>query len=387
MTQIFHENPPLSLYIHLPWCIKKCPYCDFNSHEILTSAFHEELYVNALIDDLNLELDRIRDRRIISIFIGGGTPSLFSPESLDRLLNSARTQLNLSSDLEVTIEANPGAIEAEKFREYRALGINRLSLGIQSFDNQSLTSLGRIHNSSEAKRAIEFGKEAGFKNFNLDLMFGLPNQSIDDALSDLKQAVDQSPTHVSWYQLTIEPNTVFGSKPPKLPREDRIWTMQEKGAKFLKENNFQQYEISSFTRENHISIHNMNYWQFGDYIGIGAGSHGKITNISSGKIERYARHKIPERYIELVECNNAITKKKVLEINEIPLEFMMNALRLTKGIPTNLFLERTGLPIELIKEELLLAEDGDLLNHYKNKIKPSLRGQRYLNDLLQIFMK
>ena len=217
MTQIFHENPPLSLYIHLPWCIKKCPYCDFNSHEILTSAFREELYVNALIDDLNLELDRIRDRRIISIFIGGGTPSLFSPESLDRLLNSARTQLNLGSDIEVTIEANPGAIEAEKFREYRALGINRLSLGIQSFDNQSLTSLGRIHNSSEAKRAIEFGKEAGFKNFNLDLMFGLPNQSIDDALSDLKQAVDQSPTHVSWYQLTIEPNTVFASKPPKLP--------------------------------------------------------------------------------------------------------------------------------------------------------------------------
>ena len=387
MTQIFHENPPLSLYIHLPWCIKKCPYCDFNSHEILTSAFREELYVNALIDDLNLELDRIRDRRIISIFIGGGTPSLFSPESLDRLLNSARTQLNLGSDIEVTIEANPGAIEAEKFREYRALGINRLSLGIQSFDNQSLTSLGRIHNSSEAKRAIEFGKEAGFKNFNLDLMFGLPNQSIDDALSDLKQAIDQSPTHVSWYQLTIEPNTVFASKPPKLPREDRIWTMQEKGAKFLKENNFQQYEISSFTRENHISIHNMNYWQFGDYIGIGAGSHGKITNISSGRIERYVRHKIPERYIELVGCKNAITEKKVLEINEIPLEFMMNALRLTKGIPTNLFLERTGLPIELIKEELLLAEDGDLLNHYKNKIKPSFRGQRYLNDLLQIFMK
>ena len=387
MTQIFHENPPLSLYIHLPWCIKKCPYCDFNSHEILTSAFREELYVNALIDDLNLELDRIRDRRIISIFIGGGTPSLFSPESLDRLLNSARTQLNLGSDIEVTIEANPGAIEAEKFREYRALGINRLSLGIQSFNNQSLTSLGRIHNSSEAKRAIEFGKEAGFKNFNLDLMFGLPNQSIDDALSDLKQAVDQSPTHVSWYQLTIEPNTVFASKPPKLPREDRIWTMQEKGAKFLKENNFEQYEISSFTRENYISIHNMNYWQFGDYIGIGAGSHGKITNISSGKIERYTRHKIPERYIELVKCKNAITEKKVLEINEIPLELMMNALRLTKGIPTNLFLERTGLPIELIKEELLLAEDGDLLNHYKNKIKPSFRGQRYLNDLLQIFMK
>lgn len=387
MTQIFHEDPPLSLYIHLPWCIKKCPYCDFNSHEVLTSGFHEKLYLNALIDDLELELDRIRDRRIISIFLGGGTPSLFSPESLDRLLNSARTQLNLSSNIEVTIEANPGAIEAKKFGEYRAIGINRLSLGIQSFSNQSLSLLGRIHNSSEAKKAIEFGKEAGFKNFNLDLMFGLPNQSIDDALSDLKQAVDQSPTHVSWYQLTIEPNTVFGSKPPKLPKEDRIWSMQEEGAKFLKENNYEQYEISSFARDNHISIHNMNYWQFGDYLGIGAGSHGKITNISNSKIERYIRHKIPARYIELVECKNAITEKKVLETNEIPLEFMMNALRLTKGIPANLFLERTGLPIALIKEELLLAEHGDLLNHYKNKIKPSLRGQRYLNDLLQIFMK
>ena len=291
-----HQAPPLSLYIHLPWCIKKCPYCDFNSHEVPISGFDEKSYIDALINDLEVELHRMWGRTINSIFIGGGTPSLFLPESLDRLLSSIRARLNLNSNIEITLEANPGAVDAEKFLEYRAVGINRLSLGIQSFDNKSLALLGRIHNSNEARKAIELSKQSGFENFNLDLMFGLPNQTVDNALADLKQAVEQLPTHISWYQLTIEPNTIFSSNPPRLPNDDLIWSIQEQGQIFLQDNNFRQYEISAYARDNRVSIHNINYWQFGDYLGIGAGAHSKITNIAQGQIERFTRHKIQKRY-------------------------------------------------------------------------------------------
>ena len=385
--QTFHQAPPLSLYIHLPWCLKKCPYCDFNSHEVPASGFEEKLYINALINDLKFELNRIEGRKIVSIFFGGGTPSLFLPESIDQLLNSIQAQLNFDLDIEITLEANPGAVEAKKFHEYKAMGINRLSLGIQSFNDQSLTLLGRIHNANEAKKAIELSREAGFENFNLDLMFGLPNQKIDDVLTDLKQAVDYSPTHISWYQLTIEPNTIFGSKPPKLPSDDVIWSMQEKGQVFLKKNYFEQYEVSAYAKDNYRSIHNINYWQFGDYLGIGAGSHGKITSIINSQIERYVRHKIPARYIELVDLKNSITEKKVLETKEVPLEFMMNALRLTDGVTENLFFERTGLPIKTIEKELMIAKNRNLLDYHNKRIKPSFRGHRYLNDLLHVFMK
>ena len=385
--QIFHQAPPLSLYIHLPWCLKKCPYCDFNSHEVPASGFEEKLYINALINDLKFELNRIEGRKIVSIFFGGGTPSLFLPESIEQLLNSIQAQLNFDLDIEITLEANPGAVEAKKFHEYKAMGINRLSLGIQSFNDQSLTLLGRIHNANEAKKAIELSREAGFENFNLDLMFGLPNQKIDDVLTDLKQAVDYSPTHISWYQLTIEPNTIFGSKPPKLPSDDVIWSMQEKGQVFLKKNDFEQYEVSAYAKDNYRSIHNINYWQFGDYLGIGAGSHGKITSIINSQIERYVRHKIPARYIELVDLKNSITEKKVLETKEVPLEFMMNALRLTDGVTENLFFERTGLPIKTIEKELMIAKNRNLLDYHNKRIKPSFRGHRYLNDLLHVFMK
>ena len=385
--QTFHQAPPLSLYIHLPWCLKKCPYCDFNSHEVPASGFEEKLYINALINDLKFELNRIEGRKIVSIFFGGGTPSLFLPESIEQLLNSIQAQLNFDLDIEITLEANPGAVEAKKFHEYKAMGINRLSLGIQSFNDQSLTLLGRIHNANEAKKAIELSREAGFENFNLDLMFGLPNQKIDDVLTDLKQAVDYSPTHISWYQLTIEPNTIFGSKPPKLPSDDVIWSMQEKGQVFLKKNDFEQYEVSAYAKDNYRSIHNINYWQFGDYLGIGAGSHGKITSIINSQVERYVRHKIPARYIELVDLKNSITEKKVLETKEVPLEFMMNALRLTDGVTENLFFERTGLPIKTIEKELMIAKNRNLLDYHNKRIKPSFRGHRYLNDLLHVFMK
>ena len=382
-----HQAPPLSLYIHLPWCIKKCPYCDFNSHEVPISGFDEKSYIDALINDLEIELHRIRGRTINSIFIGGGTPSLFLPESLDRLLSSIRARLNLNSNIEITLEANPGAVDAEKFLEYRAVGINRLSLGIQSFDNKSLALLGRIHNSNEARKAIELSKQSGFENFNLDLMFGLPNQTVDNALADLKQAVEQLPTHISWYQLTIEPNTVFSSNPPRLPNDDLVWSIQEQGQIFLQDNNFRQYEISAYARDNRVSIHNINYWQFGDYLGIGAGAHSKITNIVHGQIERFTRHKIPKRYIELAGYGDVITEKKVLTSDEIPLEFMMNALRLTDGVPISFFSERTGLPIKNIEKELRLAKKKGLLDWQKTELKPSFEGQRYLNELLQIFMR
>ena len=382
-----HQAPPLSLYIHLPWCIKKCPYCDFNSHEVPISGFDEKSYIDALINDLEVELHRMRGRTINSIFIGGGTPSLFLPESLDRLLSSIRSRLNLNSNIEITLEANPGAVDAEKFLEYRAVGINRLSLGIQSFDNKSLALLGRIHNSNEARKAIELSKQSGFENFNLDLMFGLPNQTVDNALADLKQAVEQLPTHISWYQLTIEPNTIFSSNPPRLPNDDLVWSIQEQGQIFLQDNNFRQYEISAYARDNRVSIHNINYWQFGDYLGIGAGAHSKITNIDHGQIERFTRHKIPKRYIELAGYGDVITEKKVLTSDEIPLEFMMNALRLTDGVPISFFSERTGLPIKNIEKELRLAKKKGLLDWQKTELKPSFEGQRYLNELLQIFMR
>ena len=386
--QIFHQDPPLSLYIHLPWCLKKCPYCDFNSHEIPASGFEEKLYISTLISDLKFELNRIEGRKIVSIFFGGGTPSLFLPESIDQILNVIQAQLSIDLDVEITLEANPGAVEATKFGEYRAIGVNRLSLGIQSFNDQSLTLLGRIHDANEAKKAIELSKEAGFENFNLDLMFGLPNQEVDEALADLEIAADYLPTHISWYQLTIEPNTIFGSKPPELPSDDVISSIQKKGQAFLKKNNFEQYEISAYAKNNYTSIHNINYWQFGDYLGIGAGSHGKITNVTSNQIERYVRHKIPARYIELINLkSSAITEKKVLDVEEVPLEFMMNALRLTSGITENLFFERTGLPIEIIEKELMIAKNMGLVDYQNKKIKPSLQGHRYLNDLLQIFMK
>ena len=388
MIQKFHQVPPLSLYIHLPWCLKKCPYCDFNSHEITTSGFDEKGYVSALISDLKFEISRIEDRKIVSIFFGGGTPSLFSPESIDKILNSIKTQLNFDLNVEITLEANPGAVEAAKFQEYRTIGINRLSLGVQSFNNQSLNLLGRIHDANEAKNAIELSKEAGFENFNLDLMFGLPNQEIDEALTDLEQAVDYLPTHISWYQLTIEPNTIFGSKPPKLPSDNIIFSMQEKGQAFLKKNDFEQYEISAYAKNNYTSVHNINYWKFGDYLGIGAGSHSKITSITNSQIERYVRHKIPARYIESVNLKgSAIIERKVLEVEEIPLEFMMNGLRLSSGISTNLFFERTGLPIKIIEKELMIAKNMGLVDYHNEKIKPSPKGYRYLNDLLQIFMK
>lgn len=383
----FHENPPLSLYIHLPWCVKKCPYCDFNSHELSSSVIDENSYIDALIRDLELELPKIWGRTITTVFIGGGTPSLFSVGSLNKLLSALRARLNINSGIEITLEANPGTAEAEKFHGYREAGINRLSIGVQSFDDKNLKSLGRIHDTNEALKAIKFAKEAGFENFNLDLMFALPDQTMSNALNDLEVAVEQSPNHISWYQLTIEPNTVFYSKPPAVPSEDDSWLMQERGQQFLQDKGYQQYEISAYAKDNNLAVHNVNYWEFGDYLGIGAGAHGKITNVAEGKVERFTRHKIPKRYIELAGTESVVTVTRKLSRNDLVLEFMMNAMRLTQGIPTNLYLERTGQPVKIMEKELQIAVEQNLIDWQLHRLKPTMKGHRFLNELLEIFVK
>jgi len=385
----FKTNPPLSLYIHLPWCIKKCPYCDFNSHATNKEVFTEDTYVDALISDLESELPRIWGRPIVSIFIGGGTPSLFSAEAIERLMAALRSRLTFYHNTEVTMEANPGTAEAERFKAYRESGINRLSIGVQSFDDEKLKRLGRIHNSAEALAAIIMAKDAGFDEINIDLMFGLPEQSIDEAIFDLEVAIEQQPTHLSWYQLTIEPNTIFYSKPPALPADDLLWDMQRQGQTYLANEGFDQYEISAFARkgENHQCQHNRNYWQFGDYLGIGAGAHGKLTHVAEGKVERYARHRIPQSYIDKVKQSNAITETRSPDRDELPLEFMMNALRFNEGFHPSLFIEHTGLPLSHIKKQLEVAEGKGLIEWDINKIRPTETGHRYLNDLIELFMK
>ena len=381
----FSSNPPLSLYIHLPWCVRKCPYCDFNSHEN-KSAEDEEAYINALIRDVEFELPRIWGRMIMSVFIGGGTPSLFSEKSIDKLMSALRARLNLHPEIEVTLEANPGTAEANKFKAYREAGINRLSIGIQSFDDRFLKSLGRIHDANEAMGAVELANKAGFENINLDLMFGLPEQCIEQSQSDLNKAVALTPTHLSWYQLTIEPNTVFYSKPPILPEDDYLYDMQEQGQAYLSENGYKKYEISAYAKEKSLSFHNTNYWQFGDYLGIGAGAHGKITNVAEGKIERFTRHKIPKRYIQLAGDDAVITEVKKLSRNDLPLEFLMNAMRLTDGVDTKLYLERTGLPLKQIEKQLMMASENGLIDWQIDTLKPTETGQRFLNDLLELFV-
>jgi len=385
----FKTNPPLSLYIHLPWCIKKCPYCDFNSHATDNDAFPEDTYIDALISDLESELPRIWGRPIISIFIGGGTPSLFSAEAINRLMAALRERLTFYHNTEITMEANPGTAEADRFKAYRESGINRLSIGVQSFDDEKLKSLGRIHNSAEALSAIAMAKDAGFDEINIDLMFGLPGQSIDQAMSDLEVAIEQQPTHLSWYQLTIEPNTIFYSKPPALPVDDLLWDMQQQGQGYLSDKGFDQYEISAYARrgDDHQCQHNRNYWQFGDYLGIGAGAHGKLTHVAEGKIERYARHRIPQSYIDKVAQSNAVIETRKLARDELPLEFMMNALRLNEGFHPSLFIEHTGLPLNHIHKQLEIAEERALIAWDLNKIKPTETGHRYLNNLIELFIK
>ena len=386
ITRSFEVLPPLSLYIHIPWCIKKCPYCDFNSHAA-NGSVPEEAYIDALIRDINAELPQIWGRRLSSVFIGGGTPSLFSAAALDRLLSHIHAVLPCLPDMEITLEANPGTFEQEKFSEYRQIGINRLSVGIQSFNDQHLQILGRVHNGLEARHAIDMVEKAGFDNFNLDLMYALPAQTTKDAISDLKIALALQPTHLSHYQLTIEANTFFHTHmPEKLPENDLIWEMQAESQLLLNEHGYEQYEVSAYSKAGRQSRHNLNYWQFGDYIGIGAGAHGKISRADNNQICRYSKLKQPKAYMQHAGTDAAISQQHNLEPDQIDFEFMLNALRLKNGVASELYQQHTGQPLSSIQEKLDLAISKGLLEVTEQQIKPSEQGFLFLNDLLLIFL-
>ncbi|SHM47725.1 oxygen-independent coproporphyrinogen-3 oxidase [Duganella sacchari] len=377
--------PPLSLYIHFPWCVRKCPYCDFNSHEAKDGgAFPEQEYLDAVRADLEQALPLIWGRKIYTIFIGGGTPSLMSAAGLDRLLSDVRTLLPLDSDCEITMEANPGTFEAEKFKSYRASGVNRLSIGIQSFNERHLKALGRIHDDNEAKRAVEIAL-ANFDNFNLDLMYALPSQTLEEARQDVETAMAFNPPHLSLYHLTMEPNTLFAKYPPTLPDDDASADMQDMIAELTKANGYEQYEISAYAKKGHRARHNLNYWEFGDYLGIGAGAHSKLS--FPHRILRQARYKQPKAYMEQVKLGAPIQEEYEIEREDMGFEFMLNTLRLHEGFDPNLFSERTGMSINAIDKTLNEAEAKGLLYRDYKIIKPTVLGQRFLNDLQEMFLK
>ena len=415
--------PPLSLYVHIPWCVRKCPYCDFNSHEIKPAqldtaqrgdtpalkspwprprpgASHaesnghvnsqkarieipEDAYIEALTRDLEQALPLIWGRRIYSIFFGGGTPSLLSPLALDTLLANLRARLPLEYCSEITLEANPGTFESAKFAAYRASGVNRLSIGIQSFDPRHLQALGRIHDDKEAHRAIEIAQR-NFDNFNLDIMYALPGQTLTEAARDIDTAIAAAPTHISAYQLTLEPNTLFHRYPPALPGDDAAEEMQTQLETLLEAAGYHGYETSAFAQPGRQCRHNRNYWQFGDYLGIGAGAASKIS--FPDRIVRSLRAKQPKAYMESVASGAHIVEQGEVSLAELPFEFMLNALRLTDGFPTSLFAERTGLPLTVVKEQLDLAERRGLIERDALTVRPTQRGRRFLNDLLQSFL-
>ena len=370
--------PPLSLYIHYPWCIKKCPYCDFNSHE----GEIQSGYINALLSDLDDDLKYVQNRKINSIFIGGGTPSLMNINDLNDLFNGLSNRLVFSHDIEITMEANPGTFEIDKFSEFRNVGVNRLSIGVQSFDDNQLKFLGRIHSAKEAKNAVIKAQKVGFDNLNIDLMYGLNRQSIDECMIDITSAITLNPSHISFYQLTLEPNTFFSKFPPSLPSDDYIWKMGEKGADILNSNGFQHYEVSAYSAL--PSKHNMNYWEFGDYIGIGAGAHGKITDVASNEILRTLKIKSPKDYLLSIKKNNQ--KSSVKSIENLSFEFMLNTLRLIDGFNPKLYESRTGQSIELLSKQMREAENLDLLDIKTHKIRPTQKGYSFLNDLQAIFL-
>ena len=375
--------PPLALYIHFPWCEKKCPYCDFNSHQV-KEGFDENRYIKALIADLETELPNIWGRQVHSIFIGGGTPSLLSPKGMDELLSAIRARINLEPDAEITMEANPGSIEAEKFAAFAKCGINRVSIGVQSFQDEQLKALGRIHNGEEAKKAIQIALDH-FKSVNIDLMYGLPNQTEEAAKKDIETALSFKTPHLSLYNLTLEPNTYFASFPPKLPSEDEIDAMFEQNLELLSNAGYKRYEVSAYAKKDQECKHNLNYWRFGDYIGIGAGAHGKIS--FPNKITRQIRERHPESYMSAMETRgNALIESREIQAEDLPFEFMLNALRLTDGVDTSTFGERTGLPLSMISKGLDEASKKGLLDSNPSKLKATDQGLRYLNNLQEIFL-
>ncbi len=378
------EAIPLSLYIHLPWCLRKCPYCDFNSHA--SDSPPENAYIDALVADLEASLPLIWGRPVQSVFFGGGTPSLFSAAGIARILSETRARLRLSPTAEITLEANPGTAEQARFHGFRDAGINRLSLGIQSFDDAMLQRLGRIHDGNEARRAIEMARAAGFDDLNLDLMFALPAQTLEQALNDLHQAIDFEPSHISYYQLTIEPNTLFHHQRPSLPDDDLAWEMQLAGGELLTKHGYRQYEVSAWSKPGRQCRHNRNYWEFGDYLGIGAGAHGKITDPASGEITRLWKHRHPGDYMA-AKGGGHVSGSETISADDLPFEFMLNALRLTEGVETTLFTRRTGLPLEAIAATLTALKKDELLTASEHRIETTALGRQYLNDLISRFLQ
>jgi putative oxygen-independent coproporphyrinogen III oxidase len=371
---------PLSLYIHFPWCVRKCPYCDFNSHEA-KGDLPEQLYIDSLLQDLEKDLSThgagIDRRSIDSVFMGGGTPSLFSSEAMASLMDALHVRLNLAADCEVTLEANPGTTDYEKFAGYRSAGINRLSIGVQSFSNQHLSILGRIHTANEVTEAYYAAREAGFTNINLDLMHGLPDQNPEGALQDLESAITLGPEHISWYQLTLEPNTVFYKRPPTLPDDDTLWEIYERGLECLSAAGYERYEVSAFAKPNRQAKHNLNYWQFGDYLGIGAGAHGKITLPEA--IIRTTKTRMPADYLAGQKSNH-----RTIDPNDMLLEYLMNTLRMNEGFSISAFSTRTKLPESALDDFLQAAVAREMVTVADGRVMPTYRGLQFLNELLML---
>ncbi|MBP2848337.1 radical SAM family heme chaperone HemW [Dickeya oryzae] len=372
--------PPLSLYIHIPWCVQKCPYCDFNSHALKGEVPHDD-YVAHLLADLDADLPLVGKRPLHSIFIGGGTPSLLSAEAMQQLLDGVRARLSLVPDAEITMEANPGTVEADRFSGYQRAGVNRISIGVQSFSPDKLTRLGRIHGPQEAKRAAVLAAGLGLRSFNLDLMHGLPEQSLDEALDDLRQAIALNPPHLSWYQLTIEPNTLFGSRPPVLPDDDALWDIFEQGHRLLSDAGYQQYETSAYAKPGYQCQHNLNYWRFGDYLGIGCGAHGKIT-FTDGEIVRTVKTRHPRGYMQ----GNYLQQRSEVALPDRPFEFFMNRFRLLEPAPRADFTAYTGLPESVIREQLDAALTQGYLTETEQHWQVTEHGKLFLNSLLERFL-
>lgn len=375
--------PPLALYVHIPWCVQKCPYCDFNSHA-LKQGLPETAYIDALLEDLEADLFRVPGRELSSIFIGGGTPSLLSAEAIARLLAGIRSRIPFADDIEITMEANPGTVEAGRFAGFQAAGINRISIGVQSFDPAQLQKLGRIHDPAQASSAAHQAAGLGLRSFNLDLMHGLPGQTLEQALDDLRQAIALAPPHLSWYQLTIEPNTAFGARPPQLPEDETLWDIQEQGHALLLAAGYRQYEISAYAKPGFECQHNLNYWRFGDYLGIGCGAHGKLTDAATGVIQRTVKIKHPKGYLDparayLDEC-------WTVNADELPFEYFMNRFRLFEAVPKHEFSQRTGLDEASQAARLQEAMACELLLDGGDHWQVTELGHRYLNKLLQLFM-
>jgi len=382
--------PPLSLYVHMPWCVKKCPYCDFNSHGLRGEPPPYERYVELLLADLDADRSdfaaALEGRPVRSIFFGGGTPSLFAPELIARFLDGVRERLPLAGEAEITLETNPGTVEHGRFDGYLTAGVNRLSFGIQSFDDDKLRRLGRIHSAAEAAAAVKSAQDAGYANINLDLMYALPEQTLDGALADVARAVALAPTHISHYQLTLEPNTAFAANPPPLPDDDHAWAMQEACEQALATAGYGQYEISAYARPGRRCVHNLNYWQFGDYLGIGAGAHGKLSDAGAGQVRRRWKTRHPRAWMEAAGGPGRIGGDQAVSSDELPFEYMLNALRLIDGVPMDAFEARTGLPLERIAIALDRCHQRGWLQDDPTRLRTTALGQRFLNDVIASFL-